>query len=104
MSRSIPRRCRSRVVSTTFSTKTTTKVGEDALKGLIDGCVRKDGQAIFKRTYAVSNDRTILVSPLEPGKTYITVLVAGDGIRSETKSDPQYVTTLGKGLSSLQWN
>lgn len=56
-----------------------------------------DGQAIYKRTYAVSNDRTILVSPLEPGKTYITILVAGDGIRAETKSDPQYVTTLGKG-------
>ena len=38
-----------------------------------------------------------MVSPLEPGKTYITILVAGDGIRAETKSDPQYITTLGKG-------
>ncbi|UJR16314.1 hypothetical protein I4U23_003220 [Adineta vaga] len=56
----------------------------------------KDGQAIYKRTYASSNDRTIIVSPLEPGKTYITVLVAGDGIRAETRSDPQKVTTLGK--------
>jgi len=56
----------------------------------------RDGQAIFKKTYAVSNDRTIIVSPLEPGKTYITILVAGDGIRAETKSDPQWVTTLGK--------
>ncbi len=58
----------------------------------------KDGQAIYKRTYSVSNDRTIIVSPLEPGKTYITILVAGDGIRAETKSDPQYITTLGKGM------
>ncbi len=58
-----------------------------------------DGQAIFKKTYAVSNDRTILVSPLEPGKTYITYLIAGDGIRAETKSDPQMVTTLGKGTT-----
>ncbi len=58
----------------------------------------KDGQAIYKRTYAVSNDRTIIVSPLEPGKTYITILVAGDGIRAETRSDPQYITTLGKGM------
>jgi len=57
-----------------------------------------DGQAIFKRTYAVSNDRTIIVSPLQPGKTYITVLVAGDGIRAETRSDSQKVTTLGKGM------
>ena len=61
----------------------------------------QDGQALFKRTYAVSNDRTILVSPLEPGKTYITVLVAGDGIRAETRSDPQRVTTLGKGTSFI---
>lgn len=60
----------------------------------------EDGQAIFKRTYAVSNDRTIIVSPLGPGKTYITILVAGDGIRAETKSDPQLVTTLGKGRFS----
>ncbi|CAF3737740.1 unnamed protein product [Rotaria sordida] len=56
----------------------------------------RDGQSIFKRTYVVSNDRTIIVSPLEPGKTYITILVAGDGIRAETKSDPQSITTLGK--------
>ena len=60
-----------------------------------------DGQAIYKRTYAVSNDRTIMVSPLEPGKTYITILVAGDGIRAESRSDPQSVTTLGKGTYSL---
>ena len=39
------------------------------------------------------------MSPLEPGKTYITILVAGDGIRAETKSDSQLVTTLGKGMS-----
>ena len=57
----------------------------------------KDGQALFKKTYAVSNAREIMVSPLQPGKTYITILVAGDGIFSETKSDPQKVTTLGKG-------
>ncbi|CAF1002499.1 unnamed protein product [Adineta ricciae] len=56
----------------------------------------KDGQAIYKRTYSVSNDRTIMVSPLEPGKTYLTYLVAGDGIRAETRSDSQKVTTLGK--------
>ncbi|CAF1114699.1 unnamed protein product [Rotaria sp. Silwood1] len=56
----------------------------------------RDGESIFKRTYVVSNDRTIIVSPLEPGKTYITILVAGDGIRAETKSDPQLVSTLGK--------
>lgn len=56
-----------------------------------------DGQALYKRSYPVSNDRTIMVSPLIPGKTYITVLVAGDGIWAETKSDPQYITTLGKG-------
>ncbi|CAF4428566.1 unnamed protein product, partial [Rotaria magnacalcarata] len=36
------------------------------------------GESIFKRTYVVSNDRSIIVSPLEPGKTYITILVAGD--------------------------
>ena len=64
--------------------------------------VFEDSQAIFKRTYATSNDRTIPVSPLKPGKTYITVLVAGDGIRSETKSDPQLVTTLGKGLTGVR--
>ena len=57
----------------------------------------QDGQALFKRTYAVSNDRTIMVSPLQPGKTYITILVAGDGILAETRSDPQKVTALGKG-------
>lgn len=57
----------------------------------------EDGQALFKKTYAVSNAREIMVSPLQPGKTYITILVAGDGILSETKSDPQKVTTLGKG-------
>ncbi|CAF1598127.1 unnamed protein product [Rotaria magnacalcarata] len=56
----------------------------------------RDGESIFKRTYVVSNDRSIIVSPLEPGKTYITILVAGDGIRAETKSDPQLVSTLGK--------
>ncbi|CAF2515801.1 unnamed protein product [Rotaria sp. Silwood2] len=56
----------------------------------------RDGESIFKRTYVVSNDRTIIVSPLEPGKTYITILVAGDGIRAETKSDSQLVTTAGK--------
>lgn len=39
-----------------------------------------------------------MVSPLEPGKTYITILVAGDGIRAESRSDPQSVTTLGKGI------
>lgn len=60
-----------------------------------------DGQSIFKRTYAVSNDRTIIVSPLQPGKTYITILVAGDGIRAETKSDPQLVRTLGKGIFKI---
>ncbi|CAF2121861.1 unnamed protein product [Rotaria magnacalcarata] len=56
----------------------------------------RDGESIFKRTYVVSNDRSIIVSPLEPGKTYITILVSGDGIRAETKSDPQLVSTLGK--------
>jgi hypothetical protein len=30
-------------------------------------------------------------------KTYITVLVVGDGIRAGTKSDSQLFTTLGKG-------
>ena len=54
-------------------------------------------QVVEKKSYAVSNDRTILVSGLEPGKTYITSLVAGDGISSETRSDPQMVATLGKG-------
>jgi hypothetical protein len=42
-----------------------------------------------------------MVSPLDPGKTYITLLVAGDGIRAETRSDPQYITTLGKGIFSI---
>jgi hypothetical protein len=58
----------------------------------------KEGQAIYKKTYTVSNDRTILVSPLEPGKTYTIILIAGDGILAETKSDPQMVATLGKGM------
>jgi hypothetical protein len=88
--------------STTFNTKKTKKVRRRyrrARGSSTNACDTYvvDGQAIYKRTYAVSNDRTILVSPLEPGKTYITVLVAGDGIRSETKSDSQLVTTLGKG-------
>ena len=49
------------------------------------------------KTYAVSNDRTILLSALQPGQTYVTRLVAGDGILSETGSDPQMLTTLAKG-------
>ena len=51
----------------------------------------------MKKTYAVSNERTILVSSLEPSKTYITQLVAGDGILSETASDPQLITTQALG-------
>ncbi len=58
-----------------------------------------DGQALFKKSYAVSNDRSILVNSLEPGKTYTAILVAGDGIEAETKSDPQMVTTVSKGMS-----
>ncbi|CAF4209111.1 unnamed protein product [Rotaria socialis] len=55
-----------------------------------------DQTTTFKESYNVSNDRTILVNSLEPGKTYTTILVAGDGILSETKSDPQMVSTRKK--------
>ena len=57
-----------------------------------------EGLALFKKSYAVSNERNILVNSLEPGKTYTVILVAGDGIEGETKSDPQMVTTLSKGM------
>jgi len=57
-----------------------------------------DGQAVFKKSYSVSNDRTIRVDTLEPGTTYTVILVAGDGIQAETKSDLQTVTTLSKGM------
>lgn len=56
-----------------------------------------DDPAAEKKTYAVSNDRTILVNGLDPGRTYVTRLVAADGIESETASDPQMITTLAKG-------
>ncbi|CAF3850131.1 unnamed protein product, partial [Rotaria magnacalcarata] len=55
-----------------------------------------DQTTTFKKSYTVSNDRTILVNSLEPGKTYTTILIAGDGIASETKSDPQMVSTRNK--------
>ena len=61
-------------------------------------CILVDNQAEFKRSYSVSNDRTILVNTLEAGKTYTVILVAGDGILAETKSDPQMVTLLSKGM------
>ncbi|CAF4169795.1 unnamed protein product [Rotaria sp. Silwood2] len=56
----------------------------------------QDDQTDFKKSYTVSNDRTIFVNALEPGKIYTTILVAGDGILAETKSDPQMVATLSK--------
>ncbi|CAF1215999.1 unnamed protein product [Adineta ricciae] len=59
----------------------------------------KEGLALFKKSYAVSNERNILVNSLEPGKTYTAILVAGDGIEGETKSDPQMVTTLSSDRS-----
>ena len=55
----------------------------------------------YQKSYSVSNDRTILVNGLKPGITYTTILVASDGISAETKSDPQMVTTLSKGMFSL---
>lgn len=55
----------------------------------------------YERSYSVSNDRTILVNGLKPGTTYTTILVASDGISAETKSDPQMVATLSKGMFSL---
>lgn len=58
-----------------------------------------EGQAPFNKSYAVSNERNILVNSLDPGKTYTTILVAGDGLDSETKSDPQMISTLSKGES-----
>ncbi|UJR30186.1 hypothetical protein I4U23_017725 [Adineta vaga] len=59
----------------------------------------KEGQALFKKSYAVSNERHIFVNSLEPGKTYTAILIAGDGLESETKSDPQMITTLSKDRS-----
>ncbi|CAF0853285.1 unnamed protein product [Adineta steineri] len=56
----------------------------------------KEGQALFKKSYVVSNERNILINSLEPSKTYTTILIAGDGIDSEVKSDPQMITTLSK--------
>jgi hypothetical protein len=61
-------------------------------------CIFTDAQADFKRSYSVSNDRTILVNSLEPDKTYTVILIASDGISAETKSDPQMITTLSKGM------
>lgn len=54
----------------------------------------------WKKSYSVSNDRTILVNALKPGLTYTVILVASDGITAETKSDPKMVTTLSKGSFS----
>jgi hypothetical protein len=61
-------------------------------------CILVDNQTEFKRSYSVSHDRTIVVNSLEPGKTYTVILVASDGILAETKSDPQMVTILSKGM------
>jgi hypothetical protein len=57
-----------------------------------------DGQAEVTNSSSVPYDRTILVNSLEPGKTYTVILVASDGILAKTKSDPQMVTTLSKGM------
>ncbi|CAF0900446.1 unnamed protein product, partial [Didymodactylos carnosus] len=55
----------------------------------------KDGQAIYKKTYDVTNERTIVISPLDPGRDYFVFLVASDGIKSEVESDRQYIRTRG---------
>jgi hypothetical protein len=64
-------------------------------------CGPSDETILEKKSYAVSTDRTILISGLEAGKTYVTRLVASDGIESETKSDPQMINTLAKGNRSF---
>lgn len=50
-----------------------------------------------KKSYPVTSDRAISISSLKPGTIYITYLIAGDGIESETASDPQLITTLVVG-------
>lgn len=57
-----------------------------------------DDETEWKKSYTVSNDRTILINSLQPGTTYTVILIASDGISAETKSDPKMVTTLSKGI------
>lgn len=78
-------------------------IENEVLRRGINRSFLSDESIEYQRSYSVSNDRTILVNGLKPGITYTTSLVASDGISAETKSDPQIVTTLSKGMFSLSF-